>query len=149
MQNYFTNNIRILDDASRILEHTNAPYANLCHLALETILSRINEYDAIDCLPHEILEHTIEVIHLLPEPIAIFSLFEDLSLINRAYSLLADEPSPNALKILQAFENMGEWTPGDGTIVSDWYWLRLPAIVLSQCKEQRRRLAHTFQNKST
>ncbi len=29
---------------------------------------------------------------------------------------------------MTAFEADGEWHPNDGTLVSEWYWLRLPAI---------------------
>ena len=56
-----------------------------------------------------------------------FNLFEDLVVLFREQALLDQAKLPEiGKKILDSFES-GEWEPGDGTLVSDWYWNYLPA----------------------
>lgn len=63
-----------------------------------------------------------------------FMLLEDMATFFRERSLRApDVPLRQAEAALLAhFEQCGEWLPADGTQVADWYYVRLPALVLTQ-----------------
>lgn len=56
-----------------------------------------------------------------------FTLFEDIAVFFREKTLRSRE-SPSALeeKVLHIFEHCGEWDEKDTTLVSIWYWSKLP-----------------------
>lgn len=70
---------------------------------------------------------------MLPSPDALFALFEDMALLARAHAVSCPTSVvPEALAaLMSAFEADGEWCPADATLISEWYWLRLPAIGLA------------------
>lgn len=104
--------------------------ARLCSMAMDTILAHLEAYDKTGYVPSHVQEHTIQMLHEIPDPDAIFGLMEDLALITRGHTLFAHKSSAKELEFLQAFESTGEWQSGDGTLISDWYWLRLPALAM-------------------
>lgn len=59
-----------------------------------------------------------------------FSLFECLAIFFRLRQHTeADRPMSEIEKqVLQHFENCGEWQPQDNTLVSLWYWWRIPSL---------------------
>lgn len=105
--------------------------AELCCLAMDSILANMANYDAVGHIPAQIQEHTVQMLQELPQDEAIFGLLEDLALITRGHTLFAQAANKDEQNFLQAFENAGEWQEGDGTIISDWYWRRLPDLAKS------------------
>lgn len=141
MQNtFFQQNRELFSTARDTLQHCTMRHADLCRMAMDNILSRTADYDAMDIVPKHILQHTKDMIQELPHPDALFGLLEDLALITRGRTLFANEEDMKEKKVLEHFENLGEWTLGDGTLISDWYWLRLPALAMTSDKTQRQRL---------
>lgn len=63
-----------------------------------------------------------------------FMLVEDMAALFRERSLREPEAPPRDVEqaLLAHFERCGEWLPADGTTVTDWYYVRLPALVLAQ-----------------
>ncbi len=58
-----------------------------------------------------------------------FGLFEDIAIFFREKTLKTSGAG-NAIeqRVLDFFESFGEWHPLDGTMVSDWYWKKLPRV---------------------
>ncbi len=63
-----------------------------------------------------------------------FMLVEDMAALFRERILREPEAPPRDVEqaLLAHFERCGEWLPADGTTVTDWYYVRLPALVLAQ-----------------
>lgn len=60
------------------------------------------------------------------------SLFECLAIFFRIRQLIQKERnlSDTESKLLHYFETCGEWQPQDPTIVSHWYWWRIPTLAM-------------------
>ena len=60
------------------------------------------------------------------------SLFECLAIFFRIRQLIQKERnlSDTESKLLHYFETCGEWQPQDPTIVSHWYWWRIPTLAI-------------------
>ena len=56
-----------------------------------------------------------------------FELFEVFCVIMREASLAAGNPSPVAVQLFEYFETCGQWTPTDRKIISECYYITLPA----------------------
>ncbi len=112
------------------LSHDVERQAELCSMAIDTILNHTEDYDTVGYVPQQVQEHTVQMLESIPNPDAIFGLLEDLALITRGHTLFAHKAHSSEQALLQAFENAGEWQIDDGNIVSDWYWLRLPVLAL-------------------
>ncbi|MDE5879361.1 MAG: hypothetical protein K2G99_04990 [Desulfovibrio sp.] len=57
-----------------------------------------------------------------------FSFFECLVILFRFRQYArGGEAGPVEREVLRYFEECGEWRPDDETLVSDWYWRRIPA----------------------
>lgn len=56
-----------------------------------------------------------------------FSLFECVVIFIRMRQVSAKNLSQPEESVLHDFETCGEWTPRDDTVVSRWYWGRIPA----------------------
>jgi len=56
-----------------------------------------------------------------------FSLFECVVIFIRMRQASASKLSQPEQDVLHYFETCGEWNPHDDTIVSHWYWGRIPA----------------------
>ncbi len=117
---------------AKYLAHNTQKQAELCCMAMDTILHHAAEYDSTGYIPSHVQAHTIQMLQEVPHPDAIFGLLEDLALITRGHTLFAHKSSAQETQFLQAFENAGEWHADDGNIVSNWYWLRLPALAMVQ-----------------
>ena len=62
-----------------------------------------------------------------------FSLFECMVILFRMCQCArGGETSPLARDLLRYFEECGEWRPNDGTLVSEWYWRRIPGAAASR-----------------
>lgn len=58
-----------------------------------------------------------------------FSLFECMVILFRLRQCARrGEMSPVERDVLRYFEECGEWGPDDETLVSQWYWWRIPAL---------------------
>lgn len=139
---FFIRNASLLRTARERLALCDNPYSDMCSSAIECILSRTSEYDAIPSMPSVITDHLLRMLPLLPDEDAVFSIYEDLVLVLRSYILHNPRLHMAApeRRLVEHFELCGEWHPGDGTLVSEWYWLRLPALALSQTSEAKRLL---------
>ena len=60
------------------------------------------------------------------------SLFECLAIFFRIRQMIQKERelSDTESKVLHYFETCGEWQPQDSTIVSHWYWWRIPSLAM-------------------
>ena len=60
------------------------------------------------------------------------SLFECLAIFFRIRQMIQKERnlSDTENKVLHYFETCGEWQPQDPTIVSHWYWWRIPTLAM-------------------
>lgn len=58
----------------------------------------------------------------------LFSLFECMVIFIRMRQMATPRMALSATEqeVLEYFETSGEWTDGDDTVVSQWYWKRLP-----------------------
>lgn len=124
-----TDQIKLANEIKHI-SHSVQKQAELCSMAMDTILAHTEDYDTTGYVPPHVQEHTIQMLKQIPDPDAIFGLMEDLALITRGHTLFTHKSSAKEAEVLQTFENTGEWQLGDGTIISDWYWLRLPALAM-------------------
>ena len=73
-------------------------------------------FQELATLPHEDESHWL-------------ALFEDLVILFRERAL--EHPGklmPAGQAILVAFEGSALWTQGDGSLISEWYWEKLPAL---------------------
>lgn len=59
----------------------------------------------------------------------IFSLIEDLAVLMRERSLRRCTVTPCEKKIFEYFEQSGNWEIGDGTLVSMFYYVHVPASI--------------------
>lgn len=134
----------------------------LCSAGLRSLAAHADEYDQLITKPNTFATHFAATVALLahtavhapvhaPAPAevgmasppvpsdaqladAAFMLVEDMAALFRERSLRDPEsPVPPAEEALLAhFESCGEWQPADGSLVTDWYYVRLPALVLAQ-----------------
>lgn len=75
----------------------------------------------------------------LEDPGAVaFDLLEDMATFFRERTLKQGcTPLESAEKdVLECFETSGEWFPADGTMVSDWYYVQIPARVFQYLLKQ-------------
>lgn len=126
----------------------------LCSAGLRNLADSADEYDRLIARPNAFATHFAATAAMLAHTAAntesgvqspaappdaqladaAFMLVEDMAALFRERSLRAPEaPVPPAEEALLAhFENCGEWQPADGATITDWYYVRLPALVLSQ-----------------
>lgn len=123
----------LLQTAARDLAVKRTRLAGLC-LAVIPWLHTPDATLAAALLPDWHARHLRAALRALPQDDAVFCLFEDLALLVRAHSLRPSvvTTSTPLVALLDAFESSGEWHPEDGTLVSEWYWLRLPAMRLAR-----------------
>lgn len=126
----------------------------LCADGLRCIAAHAGEYDRLIARPNVFVTHFAASVAALAPTAALaatpsghdartmedqlddaaFMLVEDMAALFRERSLRA----PEALRydaeqaLLDHFEQSGEWLPADGTTITDWYYVRLPALVLTQ-----------------
>ncbi|WCB47409.1 hypothetical protein [Nitratidesulfovibrio vulgaris] len=118
-----------LETALRHLESSAGPRPRLC-AAMLLWATGAEGHRAAAWLPAWFMPHFHDALCSLPREEALFALFEDMALLARAHAVSCRPemiPEPLAA-VMTAFEADGEWHPNDGTLVSEWYWLRLPAI---------------------
>lgn len=104
-----------------------------CKAGLQLLLRNPQSYDTHVTAPSPFTDHFLEALAQLPHPDAVFGLFEDLVIFMREKSLRChgDNACPVETSLLSHFETLGEWHMGDGTLVSEWYWVRLPLAVIA------------------
>lgn len=121
-----------LTTASCHLASTAGFRPRLCLTMLPWLASE-QALHAAGWLPTWFIPHLHESLCMLPSPDALFALFEDMALLARAHAVSCPTSVvPAALAaVMAAFEADGEWCPADATLISEWYWLRLPAIGLA------------------
>lgn len=127
---------------------------SLCSAGLRSLADHADEYDQLIARPNAFATHFAATVAMLARTASLaegraespsapsdaqladaaFMLVEDMAALFRERSLRAPEtPVPSAEEALLAhFENCGEWQPADGATVTDWYYVRLPALVLAQ-----------------
>lgn len=122
-----------------------ATLRRLCADGLRCLADNADEYDRLIARPNAFAAHFAATgAHpddgSAPAPSAAmlddatFMLVEDMAALFRERSLRAPEDAPRHAEeaLLAHFEHGGEWVPADGTTVTDWYYVRLPALVLAQ-----------------
>ncbi|EGY26493.1 hypothetical protein DA2_1229 [Desulfovibrio sp. A2] len=136
-----------------------ATLRRLCADGLRCLADNADEYDRLIARPNAFAAHFAATVAMLapaaasfaatgahpddgsaPAPSAAmlddatFMLVEDMAALFRERSLRAPEDAPRHAEeaLLAHFEHGGEWVPADGTTVTDWYYVRLPALVLAQ-----------------
>lgn len=127
---------------------------SLCSAGLRNLAGHAEEFDQLIARPNAFATHFSATVAMLARTAAgaedaaappaapsdaqladaAFMLVEDMAALFRERSLRAPEtPVPSAEEALLAhFEHCGEWHPADGATVTDWYYVRLPALVLAQ-----------------
>lgn len=122
----------------------------LCAAGLRCLADNAEQYDQLIVRPNAFAAHFAATVAMLAPTAALasssatpadgqlddatFMLVEDMAALFRERSLRAPEDAPRAAEqaLLDHFERSGEWLPADGTIITDWYYVRLPALVLAQ-----------------
>lgn len=122
----------------------------LCAAGLRCLAENAEQYDRLIVRPNAFAAHFAATVAMLAPTAALappatapaggqiddaaFMLVEDMAALFRERSLRAPEDAPRAAEraLLDHFERCGEWLPADGTIITDWYYVRLPALVLAQ-----------------
>lgn len=56
-----------------------------------------------------------------------FQLVEIICVLLRETFLVTGQASPVAMRLFDFFENSGQWTPADDTLVAELYYITLPA----------------------
>ena len=118
--------------SARVANASTEPIQMLFCQGLKFLMDHAADFDA--CVPEENPFYQ-EFVKLLCAGIAsdedCFSLFECLAIFFR----LRQHQAPNRplsgieQQILHHFEHSGEWQPQDNTLVSLWYWWRIPSLV--------------------
>ncbi len=114
-----------------------------------TCLARnASTFDATVLVPSPFSEHFSQAVtpfaatgtpEKIEDPAALaFSLLEDLVVFFRERFLKQGcMPLENVeSRVLDYFETCGEWCPTDGTLVSDWYYVQIPARVFQYLLKQ-------------
>lgn len=122
----------------------------LCAAGLRSLASNAEQYDRLIVRPNAFAAHFAATVAMLASTAAqatppagpadgqlddaAFMLVEDMAALFRERSLRAPEDAPHDAEqaLLDHFERSGEWLPADGTTITDWYYVRLPALVLAQ-----------------
>ncbi len=122
----------------------------LCAAGLRCLAANAEQYDRLIVRPNAFAAHFTATVAMLAPTAALanppatpadgqlddaaFMLVEDMAALFRERSLRAPEDRPNEAEqaLLDHFERCGEWLPADGTTITDWYYVRLPALVLAQ-----------------
>uniref|UniRef100_B8DK79 Uncharacterized protein n=1 Tax=Nitratidesulfovibrio vulgaris (strain DSM 19637 / Miyazaki F) TaxID=883 RepID=B8DK79_NITV9 len=122
----------------------------LCAAGLRCLAANAKQYDLLIVRPNAFAAHFAATVAMLAPTAALanpsgtpadgqlddaaFMLVEDMAALFRERSLRAPEDAPHEAEqaLLDHFERCGEWLPADGTTVTDWYYVRLPALVLAQ-----------------
>ncbi|WP_190244580.1 hypothetical protein [Nitratidesulfovibrio sp. SRB-5] len=122
----------------------------LCAAGLRCLAANAKQYDRLIVRPNAFAAHFAATVAMLAPTAALanpsgtpadgqlddaaFMLVEDMAALFRERSLRAPEDAPHEDEqaLLDHFERCGEWLPADGTTVTDWYYVRLPALVLAQ-----------------
>lgn len=122
----------------------------LCSIGLRSLAANAEQYDRLIVRPNAFAAHFAATVAMLASTAAhanppagpadgqlddaAFMLVEDMAALFRERSLRAPEDAPHDAEqaLLDHFERSGEWLPADGTTITDWYYVRLPALVLAQ-----------------
>ncbi|NHZ45491.1 hypothetical protein FVW27_02210 [Desulfovibrio sp. XJ01] len=123
---------------------------SLCAAGLRCLAANAEQYDRLIVRPNAFAAHFAVTVAMLAPTAALanppaasaheqlddaaFMLVEDMAALFRERSLRAPEDAPHEPEqaLLAHFERCGEWLPADGTTITDWYYVRLPALVLAQ-----------------
>lgn len=126
-------------------------YAQLCHHFLTTLQEQREQYQKAvsTCTPF-----ATEFCSLLQENCTeenIFSLFECLTIFSRErvlrQPLTAEFPAEKAL--FTQFTQSGEWSFGDGTLVTDWFYVRIPLLLMQECSKNILPTKNSMSNHNT
>lgn len=92
---------------------------------LHSLLQHCELYDGCIMRDNPFLQELGEILaHLDAENR--FSLLECLIILLREKELRRSGRTDEEGRVLRYFEQSGEWAPDDGTLISLWYWVRLP-----------------------
>lgn len=117
--------------SARIAHASSEPIQLLFCQGLKFLMENSADFDT--CVPEENPFYQ-EFVKLLRTGIAgdedCFSLFECLAIFFRLRQHEAPERPLSGIEkqILDHFEHCGEWQPQDNTLVSLWYWWRIPSL---------------------
>lgn len=127
------NYMKILSEGYDCLERLPAERAGLGALVLNGLRAIQDSPALMSSIIHGIspvTEHFFHELATLPQSDEShwMSLFEDMAILFREHALgnAASEISLEGTRLLECFETCGLWAPGDGTLVSQWYWEELP-----------------------
>ena len=131
----FTTHRALLEDALCRLSvtPTEAPWAPYALEGIAHMVRRAEVYDVAVRFDSPFREHFLNFL-TSPSPDDEghwIALFEDLILFIREKTLRPPHRGfePVEHKLLSHFELCGEWEPFDGTLISEWYWQRLPLMI--------------------
>lgn len=101
----------------------------LLRQSLRHLADHAEDFD--DCLPEDnpFYEEFTGILLLCRSPgLDWFSLFECIAIFFRLRQCrhVGCVPCQAERALLRHFEQCGEWRPDDGTLVSEWYWRRIP-----------------------
>ena len=117
--------------SARVAHASSEPIHLLFCQGLKFLMEYSADFDR--CVPEENPFYQ-EFIKLLETGIVsdedCFSLFECLAIFFRLRQQKSPERAPSDIErqILRHFEHCGEWQPQDNTLVSLWYWWRIPSL---------------------
>ncbi len=124
---------------------------SLCVQGLEEIAQHQDEYSRLISASEPFAQHLAEGIKMICDDFsqnpaeqhdAAFVLLEDLAIIMREAVLLRGNkpPTPVQYNIMRYFESCGYWMFNDGTLVSDYYYTRVPIHVMKTLIERQEEL---------
>ena len=116
--------------AARIAHASADPRQVLFCRSLRYLIEHAEDFD--DCVPEDNLfyrEFTARLKKGFTTEEECFSLFECMVIIFRLRQCArGGAMSPVERDVLRYFEDCGEWGPDDETLVSQWYWWRIPVL---------------------
>ena len=136
---------RISEGYNRLSE-LPVEHAELGALVLNGLCLIQESQELMDSIIHGIspfTEHFFHELATLPhsDESHWMNLVEDMAILFREHALKNHEtrlPKEEA-RLLKFFESSGNWKPGDGTLVGEWYWDKLPALFGSNGRKKEDR----------
>ena len=126
------------------LRSPNSELANICSAGLEDVGQYLDEYETVVQIAsdfvkelHNSVDQLVEfkniTVHKLED--AAFNLFEPIAVIMREMVLRNkgnSPPRPVQGEILRSFEDSENWLPEDSTLVSEYYYHKIPASLAAR-----------------
>lgn len=131
---HFSQSIKIITSFIMRMEQwisrsTDTTMAELCRAGLLELQANADDYDACTLVAtffkDELLRHLTEEV----TDDTVFALIEDLAVIIREKTLRCSLATSEEKKILEYFEQSGNWEIGDGTLISMFYYVHVPVVI--------------------